>query len=124
MIQHVALCTQPIFRVLPRTLCLTFASLWSPLSLPFPSRYFQQQQLTALTVGIWDPFFSRILPFPDSLFVRNFRLFRYLLLYFFHAVLRNKSWDVCAAEAVMKASGGGFSDIEGNQLAYPMEYDR
>ncbi|CAM9659395.1 unnamed protein product, partial [Hapterophycus canaliculatus] len=35
-----------------------------------------------------------------------------------------KSWDVCAAEAVMKASGGGFSDIEGNQLAYPMEYDR
>ncbi|CBN78756.1 conserved unknown protein [Ectocarpus siliculosus] len=34
-----------------------------------------------------------------------------------------KSWDVCAAEAVMKASGGGFSDIEGKQLAYPMEYD-
>lgn len=24
----------------------------------------------------------------------------------------------------MKASGGGFSDIEGKQLAYPMEYDR
>ncbi|CAN0304868.1 unnamed protein product, partial [Ectocarpus fasciculatus] len=35
-----------------------------------------------------------------------------------------KSWDVCAAEAVMKASGGGFSDIEGKQLTYPMEYDR
>lgn len=31
---------------------------------------------------------------------------------------------MCAAEAVMKASGGGFSDIEGTQLAYPMEYDR
>lgn len=24
----------------------------------------------------------------------------------------------------MKASGGGFSDIEGKQLVYPMEYDR
>ncbi|CAM9354181.1 unnamed protein product [Laminaria digitata] len=34
-----------------------------------------------------------------------------------------KSWDVCAAEAVMKASGGGFSDIEGNSLVYPMTYD-
>lgn len=35
-----------------------------------------------------------------------------------------KSWDVCAADAVMKASGGGFSDIEGKPLWYPMEYDR
>ncbi|CAN0191071.1 unnamed protein product [Pylaiella littoralis] len=34
-----------------------------------------------------------------------------------------KSWDVCAANAVMRASGGGFSDIEGKPLAYPMEYD-
>eukprot|EP00903_Cladosiphon_okamuranus_P010922 g10316.t1 len=34
-----------------------------------------------------------------------------------------KSWDVCAADAVMKASGGGFSDIEGRQLLYPMDYD-
>eukprot|EP00752_Nemacystus_decipiens_P007856 g7018.t1 len=34
-----------------------------------------------------------------------------------------KSWDVCAADAVMKASGGGFSDIEGKPLWYPMEYD-
>eukprot|EP00904_Undaria_pinnatifida_P011578 jgi/Undpi1/7550/HiC_scaffold_22.g10023.m1 len=38
-------------------------------------------------------------------------------------VTRIKSWDVCAAEAVMKASGGGFSDIEGNNLVYPMQYD-
>lgn len=29
-----------------------------------------------------------------------------------------QSWDVCAAEAVMKASGGGFSDIYGNPLVY------
>lgn len=35
-----------------------------------------------------------------------------------------QSWDVCAADAVMKASGGGFSDIEGKHLWYPMEYDR
>lgn len=31
---------------------------------------------------------------------------------------------MCAAEAVMKASGGGFSDIFGKPLEYPMEYDR
>lgn len=35
-----------------------------------------------------------------------------------------KSWDVCANDAVMKASGGDFTDIDGKALSYPMKYDR
>lgn len=36
----------------------------------------------------------------------------------------HQSWDVCAPEAVLKASGGGFTDVNGDALQYPMEYDR
>ncbi|CAM9543587.1 unnamed protein product, partial [Phaeothamnion confervicola] len=36
-------------------------------------------------------------------------------------VTKIKSWDVCAAEAVIKAMGGGFSDVDGKPLTYNME---